>query len=83
MWYENGSSGGGVLNCLDSELVRFCLPTFLGFLCVCSDQMGNKGAFITITGSDLTPKFTSSTLWCVCVRVRGCVQGARLARSFA
>jgi serine/threonine-protein phosphatase 5 len=23
------------------------------------DQMGNKGAFITITGDDITPKFTS------------------------
>ena len=23
------------------------------------DQMGNKGAFITITGDDVTPKFTS------------------------
>ena len=24
-----------------------------------SDTMGNKGAFLTITGDDLTPKFTS------------------------
>ena len=29
------------------------------YLCTCSDQMGNKGAFINITGDDLTPKFTS------------------------
>ncbi len=37
---------------LDKCITIFSAPNYC-------DQMGNKGAFITITGDDVTPKFTS------------------------
>lgn len=43
--------------CLTFSFVGKCITVFSApNYC---DQMGNKGAFITITGDDVTPKFTS------------------------
>lgn len=54
------------LTMVDMKSVLFIIKYLLSGKCITvfsapnyCDQMGNQGAFITITGDDVTPKYTS------------------------